>query len=54
MDAVDLGAACSPAIQEQLKGGLPTLVLGHHSFHDLHPTVKDLSLIHIWCSWHSP
>ena len=41
MDAVDLGAACSPAIQEQLKGGLPTLVLGHHSFHDLHPTVKD-------------
>ena len=41
MDAVDLGTACGPALRGQLKGSLPTLVLGHHSFHDLHPSVKD-------------
>lgn len=41
MDAVDLEAACSPLLRGQLTNGLPTLVLGHHSFHDLHPTVKD-------------
>ena len=41
LDAVDLGTACSPALRGQLKDGLPTLVLGHHSFHDLHPTVTE-------------
>ena len=40
-DAVDINLACSEKIKSQLDNGLPTIVIGHHSFHDLHLTVKE-------------
>lgn len=40
-DAVDINLACSEQIKTQLNNGLPALVIGHHSFHDLHFTIKE-------------
>lgn len=40
-EATDINQACSKEIRDQLNNGLPTIVLGHHSFHDLHKTIKD-------------
>lgn len=40
-DAVDINLACSEQIKTQLNNGLPTIVIGHHSFHDLHSTIKE-------------
>ena len=39
-EAVDINMVCSKQIKSQLNNGLPTIVIGHHSFHDLHPTIK--------------
>jgi len=40
-EGIDIATACSPEIREMLDNGLPTLVLGHHSFFDLHPSFRD-------------
>lgn len=40
MEAADINLACGEGIRALLNNGLPAIVLGHHSFHDLHPTVK--------------
>ena len=40
-DAVDINLACSEQIKTLLNNGLPTIVIGHHSFHDLHSTIKE-------------
>lgn len=40
-EMVDISTACSKEIYAALDNGLPTLVLGHHSFHDLHYTIKE-------------
>lgn len=40
METADIGLACGEDIRTRLDNGLPAIVLGHHSFHDLHPTVK--------------
>lgn len=40
-DAVDINLACSEQIKTQLNNGLPAIVIGHHSFHDLHSTIKE-------------
>lgn len=39
-EAIDIDQACSDQIHDKLNNGYPTIVLGHHSFHDLHPTIK--------------
>lgn len=39
-EAADISQACSGRIRNALHNNLPTIVLGHHSFHDLHPTIK--------------
>lgn len=39
-EAADINLACGEDIRRRLNNGLPTIVLGHHSFHDLHLTVK--------------
>ena len=46
-EAVDIAYACSTAIRKQMAAELPTLVLGHHSFYDLHGTIQD-SLIELF------
>ncbi len=40
-EAVDIVKACSEEARETLNNGLPTLVLGHHSFYDLHSSIRD-------------
>lgn len=40
-ELADITTACSERIRTDLDNGLPTIVIGHHSFHDLHPTVKE-------------
>lgn len=40
-EAVDINLACGEVIRARLNNGLPTIVLGHHSFHDLHRSVKE-------------
>lgn len=40
LEAVDIVKACSAEIKNKLDNGLPTLVLGHHSFYDLHVSIR--------------
>lgn len=40
-EAVDINSVCGEQIRLQLKNGLPTIVIGHHSFHDLYRSIKD-------------
>lgn len=52
-DAVDINLACSEQIKTQLNNGLPAIVIGHHSFHDLHPAIKErlvqlFNQINVW------
>ncbi len=39
-EAVDINQACSDKVCQKLNKKLPTIVIGHHSFHDLHATLK--------------
>lgn len=40
-EAVDINSVCGEQIRLQLNNGLPTIAIGHHSFHDLHRSIKD-------------
>lgn len=41
LEATDIIRSCNPDLWDEIDTSLPTIVLGHHSFHDLHNTIKD-------------